>query len=59
MTNKSKIAVRILAWILAIMMVVGVAYLTIDMIAQSIADSQEQTENGLDQDHDGDGKNDH
>ncbi|MBQ9099650.1 MAG: hypothetical protein IJY50_09525 [Clostridia bacterium] len=59
MTNKSKIAVRILAWILAIMMVVGVAYLTIDMIAQSIADSQEQTENGLDHDHDGDGKNDH
>lgn len=59
MTNKSKIAVRILAWILAIMMVVGVAYLTIDMIAQSIAESQEQTENGLDHDHDGDGKNDH
>ena len=59
MTHNSKSAVRILAWILAIMMVVGVAYLTIDMIAQSIADSQEQTENGLDHDHDGDGKNDH
>ena len=65
-TKSKKLTVRILAWILAIMMVVGLAVLTVQMIIVNIQEKkaaeeeaqkeqQEQTENdGHDHEHDHD-----
>ena len=65
-TKSKKLTVRILAWILAIMMVAGLAVLTVQMIIVNIQEKkdaeeeaqkeqQEQTENdGHDHEHDHD-----
>lgn len=63
-TKSKKLAVRILAWILAILMVVGLAVLTVQMIIVNVQEKkaaeekaqqeqQDQTENQED-DHDHD-----
>ena len=67
--KNGKLATRILAWILAILMVVSIAYFSIVMIVDNIrADqAQEDTTGGDDHeheeeeehDHDGDGVADH
>lgn len=60
-TKRTKLNVRILAWILSILMVLGIAVLTVQMIIVNVQESkaaeeaagQEQTE-GEDHDHDHD-----
>ena len=55
-TKKTKLNARILAWILAILMVLGMAVLTIQMIVMNVQEKkaaeekaqQEQTEDGHD-----------
>ena len=58
-TKKAKLNARILAWILAILMVLGMAVLTVQMIIlngqekkAAEKEQQEQTEDGHDHDHD-------
>ena len=58
-TKKAKLNARILAWILAILMVLGLAVLTVQMIILNVQEKkaaekeqQEQTEDTHDHDHD-------
>ena len=44
MNNKKKLAVRIMAWVLAGLMVISGAVITITMIAQNIQEAQEEAE---------------
>ena len=60
-TKKAKLNARILAWILAILMVLGMAVLAVQMIILNVQEKkaaekeqQEQTEDGHDHDHDHD-----
>ena len=60
-TKKAKLNARILAWILAILMVLGLAVLTVQMIILNVQEKkaaekeqQEQTEDTHDHDHDHD-----
>ena len=56
----SKFWVRLMAWILCILMVVSLAYLTAVMLVDEFrADDKENTESTEDHDHDGDGHADH
>ena len=44
MNNKKKLAVRIMAWILAGLMVISGAVITVTMIVENIKESQEQAD---------------
>lgn len=55
MNKKNKLAVRIMAWILAGLMVLGAVYFTIAVVVDNIREAQEHTEDdGHDHDHDHD-----
>ena len=44
MNNKNKLALRIMAWILAGLMVISGAVITVTMIVENIRESQEQAD---------------
>ena len=68
-TKKAKLNARILAWILAILMVLGMAVLAVQMIILNVQEKKEAEKeqqeqhddhgNEDDHDHDGDGTPDH
>ena len=54
MNNKNKTAIRIMAWILALLMIFSLATLTVSIFVEQCG-----TTNEVPHDHDGDGKSDH
>ncbi|MBR6726884.1 MAG: hypothetical protein IKM08_01705 [Clostridia bacterium] len=54
MNKKNKNAVRIMAWILAILMILSLATLTVSIFVEQCGDTE-----AVEHDHDGDGVPDH